>query len=102
MSVLTPNSLHIMMRKTFLSASLAAASLVAGLTACNNDKLTEVNANPNSPEQVSAASLFTNATVGALGRIRGSSFEHGLSGLWSEHYAEIQYPEADLNQPRNS
>ena len=38
------------MRKTFLSASLAAASLVAGLTACNNDKLTAVNANPNAPE----------------------------------------------------
>jgi hypothetical protein len=91
-----------MMRKTILSASLAAASLLAGLTACNNDKLTEVNANPNAPEKVQSSSLFTNATVGALSRIRGSSFEHGLSGIWDEHYAEIQYPEADLNQPRNA
>jgi len=90
------------MRKTFLSASLAAASLVAGLTACNNDKLTAVNANPNAPEAVQSPSLFTNATIGALGTIRGSTFEHGLSGLWSQHYAEIQYAEADLNQPRNA
>jgi hypothetical protein len=91
-----------MMRKQILSASLVAASLVAGLTACDNDKLTAVNANPNQPEQVESSSLFTNATIGALARIRGSSFEHGLSGLWSQHYAEIQYAEADLNQPRNA
>jgi len=91
-----------MMRKTFFSASLAAASLVAGLTACNNDKLTAVNANPNAPEQVQSSSLFTNATVGALSTIRGTTFEHGTSGLWAQHYAEIQYAEADLNQPRNA
>ena len=91
-----------MMRKQLLSASLVAASLVAGLTACDNDKLTAVNANPNQPEQVESPSLFTNATIGALARIRGSSFEHGLSGLWAQHYAEIQYAEADLNQPRNA
>jgi Starch-binding associating with outer membrane len=91
-----------MMRKTILSASLAAASLVAGLTACNNDKLTSVNANPNAPEKVESSSLFTNATIGALSTIRGTSFEHGTSGLWDQHYAEIQYAEADLNQPRNA
>ena len=91
-----------MMRKQILSASLVAASLVAGLPACDNDKLTAVNANPNQPEQVQSSSLFTNATIGALSRIRGSSFEHGLSGLWAQHYAEIQYAEADLNLPRNS
>ena len=91
-----------MMRKKILSASLVAASLVAGLTACDNDKLTSVNANPNQPEQVESSSLFTNATIGTLSRIRGSSFEHGLSGLWAQHYAEIQYAEADLNLPRNA
>jgi hypothetical protein len=91
-----------MMRKHILGTSLVAASLVVGLTACDNDKLTQVNANPNQPEQVESSSLFTNATIGALSRIRGSSFEHGLSGIWDQHYAEIQYAEADLNQPRNS
>jgi hypothetical protein len=102
MNALTPNRIHIMMRKHILGTALVAASLVVGLTACDNDKLTQVNANPNQPEQVESSSLFTNATIGSLARIRGSSFEHGLSGLWSEHYAEIQYAEADLNLPRNA
>ena len=61
-----------------------------------------MNADPNAPEQVESSTLFTNATVGALQTIRGSSFEHGLSGVWDQHYAEIQYAESDLNQPRNS
>jgi hypothetical protein len=91
-----------MMRKQFIMTSLVAASLIAGLTACDNEKLTQVNVNPNQPEQVESSSLFTNATIGALARIRGSSFEHGLSGLWAQHYAEIQYAEADLNLPRNA
>jgi len=91
-----------MMRKHTLRTSLVAASLFAGLAACDNDKLTSVNANPNQPESVQSASLFTNATTATMSRIRGSSFEHGLSGLWDQHYAEIQYAEADLNQPRNA
>jgi hypothetical protein len=91
-----------MMRTNFLRASLAAVSIVAGLTACNNDDLTAVNANPNAPEQVESSTLFTNAVVGTMQSVRGSSFEHGLSGVWDQHYAEIQYAESDLNQPRNS
>jgi len=91
-----------MMRTNILRASLAALSVVAGLTACDSNKLTEVNANPNAPEKVESSTLFTNATVGALQNIRGSSFEHGFSGVWDQHYAEIQYAESDLNQPRTS
>jgi hypothetical protein len=91
-----------MMRKQFFMTSLVAASLVAGLTACDNDKLTQVNINPNQPEQVQSQTLFTNATIGALGNLRGSTFEHGLGALWVQHYAEIQYAEADVNNPRGS
>jgi hypothetical protein len=82
--------------------SLVGASLVAGLVACDNDKLTQVNVNPNQPEKVSSQTLFTNATLSALSNLRGSSFEHGLGSLWVQHYAEIQYAEADVNQPRGS
>ena len=91
-----------MMRKQFFMTSLVAASLVAGLTACDNDKLTQVNVNPNQPEQVRSQNLFTNATISALGNLRGSTFEHGLGALWVQHYAEIQYAEADVNNPRGS
>ena len=91
-----------MMRSNILKASLAAASLVAGLAACDADKLTEVNANPNQPEKVESPTLFTNAVVGIMQELRGAGMEHGLSGVWSQHFSEIQYPEDDLSQPRNS
>jgi hypothetical protein len=82
--------------------SLVGASLVAGLVACDHDKLTQVNVHPNQPVKVSSQTLFTNATLSALSNLRGSSFEHGLGSLWVQHYAEIQYAEADVNQPRGS
>ena len=91
-----------MMRSHIYRASLAAASLVAGLSACNADKLTEVNANPNNPEVVSSQSLFTNGTVGLMQSLRGSLLGLGYSGVWSEHFAEIQYPESDISQPRSA
>ena len=90
------------MRTNILKASLAAASLVAGLTACDADKLTEVNVNPNNPEIVSSQSLFTNGTVGLMQSLRGSLLGHGFAGVWSHHFAEIQYPETDLHQPRSA
>src|SRR6476620_4099282 len=90
------------MRKQFFRTSLVAASLVAGLTACDNDKLTQVNVNPNQPEHVQSQTLFTNATLSAMSNLRGSTFEHGLGALWVQHYAEIQYAEADVNNPRGS
>jgi hypothetical protein len=90
------------MRKQFLMMPLVAASFVAGLTACDNDKLTSVNINPNQPEKVQSQQLFTNGTLSALSNLRSSTFEHGLSSLWVQHYAEIQYAEADVNIPRSS
>jgi hypothetical protein len=90
------------MRKQFLMTSLVGVSLVAGLMACNNDKLTQVNVNPYQPEKVQSQTLFTNATLSAMQNLRSSTFEHGLGALWVQHYAEIQYAEADVNNPRGS
>jgi len=89
------------MRKQFLKMSLLAAPLVAGLVACDKG-LTEVNVNPNQPEAVQSQQLFTNATLNAMQNLRSSTFEHGLGALWVQHYAEIQYAEADVNLPRGS
>jgi len=91
-----------MMRKHILGTSLAAATLVAGLAACNSDKLISVNENPNAPAAASSQALFTNATVSMMGRLRGPGFEHGFSGVWDQHYAETQYAETDINNPRNA
>jgi hypothetical protein len=90
------------MRTNLLKTSAVALLLAVSFTACNSDGLTEVNNNPNAPEVVNSGSLFTNATVTGVSTLRGSSFEHGLEALWVQHYSEIQYPEADLNNPRGS
>src|SRR3982750_3358989 len=89
------------MRKQFLRMSLFAAPLVAGLVACDKG-LTEGNVNPNQPENVQSQQLFTNAVINSMQNLRGSTFEHGLGALWVQHYAEIQYAEADVNNPRGS
>ena len=91
-----------MMRPNPFRTSAVALLLAVSFTACNSDSLTEVNLNPNAPEVVNSGSLFTNATVTGVSSLRGTSFSHGLEALWVQHYAEIQYPEADLNNPRGA
>src|SRR5919202_2263971 len=93
------------MRLQTLITSAAIGGLAASLAACNTDTLTTYNKNPNAPERVPAELLFTNgviATVGGATGLRTTSFEHGLDALWVQHYAEVQYPEADLFRPRSS
>jgi hypothetical protein len=86
--------------RTLLGAAVLALAVTAA--ACNTDKLTDLNNNPNAPTQVQAEQLFTDGATQAMFTLRGSSFEHGLNALWVQHYAEVQYPEADLNKPRAS
>jgi len=81
---------------------VAAVLLAAVAAGCDSSTLTDLNNNPNAPTQVEPEQLFTSAASDALSTLRGSSFEHGLSALWVQHYAEIQYPEADHNKPRST
>jgi hypothetical protein len=78
----------------------AIVALTATAAACNTDKLTDLNNNPNAPTQVQAEQLFTDGVTQAMFYLRGPNFEHGLNALWVQHYAEVQYPEADQNKPR--
>ena len=88
------------MRTHTIRVGAAVVALAVGATACNNDSLTNLNQNPNAPTQVQPEQLFTSGATQAMFTLRGSSFEHGLDALWVQHYAEVQYPEADLNRPR--
>ncbi len=73
----------------------AAAALAAGVTACNNDNLTNINKNPNSPEDVPAASIFTTAARSATGTWVGSDFNLRGTEWVAQHLAESQYPDED-------
>ena len=61
-----------------VGSGLAVALSVA---ACNTDNLTNLNKNPNSPEDVPAAALFTTATVDAVGRWLGGDTIFALPSL---------------------
>lgn len=80
------------MNRTIL-ASVAAAAAVLG-TACNADKLTSVNNNPNSPTNAPSTALFTNAARNGVGR-----WVDGLGGtrygFLPQAFAEVQYPDDD-------
>jgi hypothetical protein len=90
------------MRKHTLKVAIAVAGLVGAMAACNNDTLTNYNVDPNNPATIQPALLFTNGTLSGMFYIRNTSFEHGLASLWVQHYAEVQYPEADLYIPRDA
>jgi hypothetical protein len=81
--------------------SIALCGLALAVSACNNDKLTNVNKNPNAPGSVQASLLFPTAAVASIRIIRGtieitpSAFVH-----WPQYAAEYQYPEISYYQFR--
>lgn len=74
--------------------ALAGLALVAA-AACNNDKITELNRNPNSPEDVPATSIFTTAARTATQTWVGSFFNLRGTEWVAQHLAEVQYPDED-------
>ena len=82
-----------MMNKTFWRVGSGVA-LALTLYACNNDKLTALNANPNSPEDVPPGPLFTNAARVGVARWFGGIDLRTYSWV-VQQLAEIQYTDED-------
>jgi hypothetical protein len=82
-----------MINKTILRMGSAVA-LACGLFACNNDTITTLNKNPNSPEDVPPGPLFTEAsrltTARWFGGIDLRTYEWIVQQL-----AEVQYNDED-------
>jgi hypothetical protein len=82
-----------MINKTILRLGSAVA-LALGLYACNNDTITSLNKNPNSPEDVPPGPLFTEAarltTTRWFGGIDLRTYEWIVQQL-----AEVQYNDED-------
>src|ERR1700682_2228673 len=70
-----------------------AFALVA--TACNSDKLTDLNTNPNSPVDVPAPTLFTYAARVATSRWLGAGYDLRETEWLAQHLGEIQYTDED-------
>jgi hypothetical protein len=84
-----------MTHKSFGLAGLGAV-VVLGLSACNPDKLTKINSDPNNPISAPPAPVFTYATRIATQRWFGSN-PTNMRGpvLTAEHLAQVQYPDED-------
>lgn len=85
------------MRKQNLFTATAGLglALVLGTAACNTDNLTNLNKDPNNPADVPLTTLFTNATANAAGRWLGSGYDLRMTEFFSQHLAEVQYPDED-------
>ena len=82
------------MRLNFITAA-AGFALVLSAAACNTDKLTNLNKDPNNPADVPTTTLFTNATANATGRWLGSGYDLRMTSFYAQHLAEVQYPDED-------
>ena len=80
-----------------VTVAVAAAALV-GAAGCDND-LTNINRNPNAPEQVGTGVLFAAGVSRAVLYARGT-IELTFFSTWPQHIGEFQYPEASYYELR--
>ncbi|MBF8961877.1 SusD/RagB family nutrient-binding outer membrane lipoprotein [Pontibacter sp. FD36] len=87
---------HTIMKKYRFYSFLLAAALIIGGTACDEDKLDEIDTNPNSPEQVSVNLLLPQVTVNVPTAVTGADLAW-YSSVFVQHTAGVhaQLQEAD-------
>ncbi len=71
------------------------ATLLTAVSGCD-EGLTEINRNPNSPDQATADQLFPNAVEAAVSRVFGSGLHMDLTALWVQQYSEFLYTDEDI------
>lgn len=76
------------MRRIPLAVAATAVVVAAG---CNNDKITSVNNNPNSPTTAPIPAVFTNGVQSAVSNWLGSGYDLRDISLIIQHLAENQY-----------
>src|SRR5437868_4735707 len=83
------------MQNRHISLVVPAALALLSAIACNNDKLTSLNVNPNSPADVPVTTVFTNSARTAVSRWLGSGYDLRATEFVVQHLAEVQYPDED-------
>ena len=77
------------------STVAALVTLVIAGGACNTDKLTNLNNNPNNPADVPASTLFTAGSVRGVNLWLGAGYDLRGTEFVTQHLAEVQYPDED-------
>jgi hypothetical protein len=90
-----------MMRKR-----LAPWALLVGLlwvvSGCDTQGLTDINQNPNAPTDVPAGFLLANAIQNGVQQTFGTGQMLQHTGIWPQHFVQIQYPDEEQGQVRAS
>lgn len=81
-----------------LGTVAAGLALAAGAAACNNDSITNLNANPNASTEAPPGPLFTNATRQTVARFLGAGYDMRGASLIIQQQAETQYSDEDRYQ----
>jgi len=88
-----------MKSKNIVVALLVGLGLAAA--ACS-DGLTDINENPNAPTSVPAQFLLPSAIQVAVNNVFGTGQMLQHSGVWAQHFAQIQYPDEETGNVRAS
>ncbi|MBB3698772.1 SusD/RagB family nutrient-binding outer membrane lipoprotein [Flammeovirga yaeyamensis] len=83
---------------------IASIIFTLSMSSCFKD-FDEMQTNPNYPTDVNPGNLFANATFSRIGGIYGfqaEDFNLTASGLWSQHFAKIQYIDEDWYEYRSN
>src|SRR6185369_9459415 len=70
-------------------------AVALGVAACNTDNLTNLNKNPNNPEDVPASALFTAGVVRGVNLWLGAGYDLRGTEFVTQHLSEVQYPDED-------
>jgi len=74
--------------------------LIVGLGLSCTKNFEEMNKNPNSPTDVPAMNVFTNAEINSVNNWLGGWVQHTYLGCWAQQWAKIQYIDEDRYQVR--
>jgi len=74
--------------------------IVGLLSSCTKD-FEKMNENPNSPVNVPAINVFTNALQTSVDRQLGGWIQHTYLGVWCQQWCKVQYIDEDRYMPRD-
>ena len=80
---------------------IPAIFLVIGLLSSCTKDFEEMNKSPNSPVDVPAINIFTNAVENSISLELGDWIQHTYLGVWCQQWCKIQYIDEDRYMPRD-
>ena len=88
------------MMRTNIARVALLVGLVWAVSAC--DSLTEINENPNAPTDIGANFLLPQAIRSAVTQGMHGALYQSHTGIWPQHLVELQYPDEEQGEVRDS